>query len=480
MALTHNSKLADSEPEWSAVDKTKLPRNAFADQGEADQKSSWGYPHHWVENGGDLNDMGVFTSGDMYLHRGGLDAAWSAANGGRTGQKASQEVIDHLQAHRQALGLTEGKKMLNKKTWYSIKAQNGGEIEIDIFDEIGFWGVTAKDFITDLKKYPDAKSITLRLNSYGGEVFDGVAIYNALKRHPANLTVVVYGVAASIASVIAMAGDRVVMPENTYLFVHDPLALVIGDAADMRDMADALDKIAAGLISSYVAKTGQDASQIRKWMNEDTWFTAAEALAAGLADEVTSAVKIAANATLSRFKNLPAPLDSLLMVEEENDPDKEEIKDSEEMGTVPAPSAREAGPSPHEIRAQAEKSAKEIVSLCAKAGIADAAASFLDSGLGVDDVRAKLADADKIRARCAAAKLSERANGYIKAGMSVGEVANDLFDVLIARQGPEIDNKLGPDQRAQSTVGRETVPFDPRAINKRYREREEKFHGRKS
>src|SRR5262249_43624600 len=151
----------------------------------------------------------------------------------------------------------------------------------------------------------------VRINSYGGEVFDGIAIYNALKRHSASIEVVVYGVAASIASVIAMAGDKVVMPENTFMFIHDPLALVIDDADDMRDMADALDKIAAGLIASYVSKSGKEEKEVKKWMAEDRWFTAADAKEAGLADEVTSPIKIAANANLSRFKNLPPSLKPL-------------------------------------------------------------------------------------------------------------------------------------------------------------------------
>ncbi len=104
MPLTHNSKLADKEPDWGTVDKTKLPRIAFADPGHPFRKASWGYPHHWVQNG-KLGDLGVFVSGDMYLHKGGLNAAWAAAQGARSGQKASQAVIDHLQQHRKAIGL---------------------------------------------------------------------------------------------------------------------------------------------------------------------------------------------------------------------------------------------------------------------------------------------------------------------------------------------------------------------------------------
>lgn len=103
--LTHDSKVADNEPSWDSVDKTRLPRVAFADKGEPDAKTTWHFPHHWAENGGGLDDSGVYTTGTLWLHREGLNAAWSAAMGGRSGQKASQEVIDHLMTHRRALGM---------------------------------------------------------------------------------------------------------------------------------------------------------------------------------------------------------------------------------------------------------------------------------------------------------------------------------------------------------------------------------------
>lgn len=107
MALTHNSTTDPNEPPWADVDKTALPRNAFADMGDPEKKSTWAYPHHWVKNGGGKDGSGVYTTGDMYLHRGGLNSAWAAANGARSGEKASQAVIDHLESHRKALGLDE-------------------------------------------------------------------------------------------------------------------------------------------------------------------------------------------------------------------------------------------------------------------------------------------------------------------------------------------------------------------------------------
>ena len=106
-ALTHNSKLADREPSWGTVNKTRLPRNAHARTGEADAKSTWGFPHHWVQGGGGLDEDGVYTTGDMYLHRGGLISAWGAAQGARAGVEASAAVKGHLNTHRKAVGLEE-------------------------------------------------------------------------------------------------------------------------------------------------------------------------------------------------------------------------------------------------------------------------------------------------------------------------------------------------------------------------------------
>jgi len=102
-ALSHNSTLADSEPSWGSVKKTKLPRNAYADKGEAGKKSTWKYPHHHVV-GGEVGDDGFYTSGTMYLHKGGLNAAYAAAQGARSGVEASASVKSHIEKHRKAIG----------------------------------------------------------------------------------------------------------------------------------------------------------------------------------------------------------------------------------------------------------------------------------------------------------------------------------------------------------------------------------------
>ena len=163
------------------------------------------------------------------------------------------------------------------KRWFDIRAQMNGAAEIVIYDEIGAFGIPAKAFLDELKALGPVAELTVRINSPGGSVFDGVAIYNALKRHEARVTVWIDGIAASIASMIAMAGDEVVMPENAMLMLHDPSGLVIGTATDMRGMAEALDKMKAGMVAAYRDKSGRDDAEIEALMAAETWLSAQEA-----------------------------------------------------------------------------------------------------------------------------------------------------------------------------------------------------------
>ena len=177
--------------------------------------------------------------------------------------------------------------------WYSIRAQAEGA-EISIHDEIGAYGITAKAFLAELGELKDADRITLCINSPGGSVFDGIAIYNALRRHPAHVLVVVEGIAASIASVIVCAGDEVVMPENAMLMLHEPSAVVSGTADDLLSMAAALEKMLISLISAYREKSGLPDTEIEALLEKETWLSAAEALELGFADRIEQPVKMVA------------------------------------------------------------------------------------------------------------------------------------------------------------------------------------------
>ena len=167
----------------------------------------------------------------------------------------------------------------------------------------------AKQFVKDLAGVT-AKSIRLRMNSPGGNVFDGIAIYNALKNHPATVNVEVDGLAASIASIIAMAGDSIHMAKNAFLMIHNAWALAIGDSEEMRKMADVLDKIDTTMMRTYAERTGATQRDIRQMMTDETWMTADEAKEMGFCDTVGDPVEVAASFDWSKFdyKRVPENL----------------------------------------------------------------------------------------------------------------------------------------------------------------------------
>ena len=178
------------------------------------------------------------------------------------------------------------------RSWYRITNQDGSdEAEVMLYDEVGGWfGATADEFIADLKGVT-AKNLRVRVNSPGGSVFEGIAIANALRSHPANVTVQVDGIAASIASVIAMAGDRVEMAPNTMMMIHDASGLCMGNASDMEEMAELLDLISDNIADAYAARAGGTRDEWRDRMRAETWFLPDDAVKAGLADEATKTVR---------------------------------------------------------------------------------------------------------------------------------------------------------------------------------------------
>ena len=197
------------------------------------------------------------------------------------------------------------------RPWYSMKAtEKGDTAEITIYDAIGasFWdekAVSAKQFVDDLNGLGDGvDSITLRINSPGGDVFDGVAIHNALKNHKAKVTARVDGIAASIASYIAMAADKIVMPANSFLLLHNASGFSFGNADDMRSVAEDLDRIDKSIIATYATRSGQTASKVKALLKEDRLMDASEAKQLGYADEVVKEVKIAAFSDVA-FRLLP-------------------------------------------------------------------------------------------------------------------------------------------------------------------------------
>ncbi|EPU9530624.1 ClpP-like prohead protease/major capsid protein fusion protein [Escherichia coli] len=200
--------------------------------------------------------------------------------------------------------------------WYTIKAADvRGTAEISIYEEIGGFGITAKQFTEDLKALGDVSHINLRIHSPGGDVFEGIAIYNLLRNHPADITVYIDGVAASMASVVAMAGDRVVMPENAMMMIHKPWGISGGNAGDMRDYADLLDKVETVLIPAYARKTGKSAQEIATMLEDETWMDGKECLKHGFADELLPSVRVMARIESKRtgdFLHMPETIKGMI------------------------------------------------------------------------------------------------------------------------------------------------------------------------
>lgn len=168
-----------------------------------------------------------------------------------------------------------------------------GVATIRLYDPIDswgdFWGVSAREMLETLDGLTDVSQINLHINSPGGEVFEAIAILNALRQHPAEVTAIVDGVAASAASFIAAGADRLVMSKNTELMIHDAWGIEVGPAAAMEEMADRLNQMSNNIASIYAEKAGTPIEDWRKAMLDETWYSADDAVEAGLADEVAGA-----------------------------------------------------------------------------------------------------------------------------------------------------------------------------------------------
>lgn len=188
---------------------------------------------------------------------------------------------------------------------YGIKAADDDVAEVTLYDEIGGWGVSSDQFARDLSNVT-AKTIRVRINSPGGSVFEGMNIFNALRRHGARIETHVDSLAASIASIIAMAGDEIHVAENAYLMIHNPWSVAIGDAEEMLKMAEVLEKLQGTMAGIYAKRSGKTEEEAAAWMADETWFTAEEAKDAGLVDVIEETVPgPSAKFDLSDFAKAP-------------------------------------------------------------------------------------------------------------------------------------------------------------------------------
>jgi ATP-dependent Clp protease protease subunit len=189
------------------------------------------------------------------------------------------------------------------ENWYNINSKASKVVDVYIFDEIGMGGVNAQGFIEEIKSFKDSP-MNLHINCVGGDVFDGMAIYNIIKKRTATTTVYIEGIAASMGSVIALAADKVVMAENSLFMIHNAWGGAMGEAKEMKKTAKLLDKISGEIADIYVKKTKLPYDKVKEMMDEETWLNAEEALELGFIDSISDAIKVAAKYDVSKFKNI--------------------------------------------------------------------------------------------------------------------------------------------------------------------------------
>ena len=192
-----------------------------------------------------------------------------------------------------------------EKDWYAVKAAtDNAPAEIRIYDVIGWPFIEADAFLNDLSKI-QADSIKVKINSPGGDVFDGTVIYNALSDHPAKITTSVEGIAASMASIIALAGDERHIYKNAQYMIHNPWTFAMGDYNDLLKEAELLKSIAGQMAETYAQKTGKKQADIQALMDAETWFTGSKAVDAGFMTQTMTAGAASARFDLSMFAHAP-------------------------------------------------------------------------------------------------------------------------------------------------------------------------------
>lgn len=324
---------------------------------------------------------------------------------------------------------------------FTAKAGNKPAV-LALDEEIGFWGTQAKDFRAQLDAV-DGKELVVEINSVGGDVMAGLGIYNMLRswaKDGKTVTTRVTGVAASIASIIALAGDKREMPKNTFAMVHQASTFAVGTADDMRDAADTLDKVDGSLRGIYMDRMGVDEAKAKEIMAKDTWLTADESLDLGFATALVEDIKATAKFDLARAA-LPDNVAAIFKAEA--DPDQKPEGDDEK----PADPEEDKKPLVEEV--PDTPVAKQIEALATTAGLQAHAATFAVACTTVTEATARIKVANEIVALCAVAKRPDDAAKAIRANESVETVRASLIKAMA--EADEHTNSAPPAPGSRTT-----------------------------
>jgi len=340
------------------------------------------------------------------------------------------------------------------RQWYRFDAKaDGPSADLYIYSDIGYsyWddtSVTAKSFIDDLNALPaGVQNLNVHINSLGGDVFEAVAITNALRAWGGQqgriVTTMIEGIAASAATIVAMGGTKIIMADNALMMVHNPWTIAIGNAAEMRKTADALDAVRNTIVATYKWHSSLSDEELVALLDAETWMDADAAIAKGFATEKVAGL-VAADALESRvLARLTVP-----------DAFKAKV-DGFLAKPTPAPAAAAAA---------------DVLRICREGDCLDLAEGFIAASATVDQVTAKVTEttnaraqaaaqaatlaaqatarATEIRGICAIAKFSELADGYIVGGMSPDAIRAQLTTITARMDKVEIDGHLDLDHGA--------------------------------
>ena len=311
-------------------------------------------------------------------------------------------------------------------------------------EEIGFWGTQAKDFRAQLDAV-EGNELVVEINSIGGDVMAGLGIYNMLRswaKDGKTVTTRVTGIAASIASIIALAGDKREMPKNTFAMVHQASTIAAGTSEDMRDAANWLDKVDGSLRNIYMDRMGADEAKAAEIMAKDTYLTADECLDLGFATALLDDIRATAKFDLARA-DLPANVAAIFKAEADPvvDPVVDPVIDS-----VIDPVIDPAVPD--------TPVAKQIEALAITAGLQAYAATFAVACTSLDEAKTRITAAKEIVALCAVAKRPDDAAKAIRANQSVEDVRAALIKAMA--EADEHTNNAPP-ARGSQTAGQSVV-----------------------
>jgi ATP-dependent protease ClpP protease subunit len=354
----------------------------------------------------------------------------------------------------------QGAPQLNAEHWYSIQSageEGGKPIEVYIYGEIGFWGVTSGDFIRDLKEVDDGVSqVLVHFDTVGGDLFDGIAIHNALRALGERCTGQIDGACFSAGSVAVCGAHRVTMADNAMFMIHNPWTFMAGDSDELRKMADMMDKAFEGIVASYQHRAlTLDDAELRRMINDTTWLTASEAKAHGFVDEIFGEAEPLVNNAplgkiLNRYRNVPEA--ALRLVGEVEQPSEPEPKSE----PVPEPELVPATP-------EAADLAAKLAADCAQAGLSNCVSYLIKASAlaSAEAVQTHFNRAKDVRAACLVAKLPDEAQALIEAGLTGEQARAKLFDKLAQNSGQvELSNLPPLDDGPQASAHQPPAPSE--------------------